>query len=81
MDARHGGTTIKVIARDQAGNEASVALPSLIRNKKFRSDKMTLSENFLQQKMPEFQSHNPALQGKTPTRHFHICQRKDEGGK
>jgi murein DD-endopeptidase MepM/ murein hydrolase activator NlpD len=66
MDARHGGTTIKVIARDQAGNETSVALPSLIRNKKFRSDKMTLSENFLQQKMPEFQSHNPVLQGKTP---------------
>ena len=66
MDAKHGGTTIKVIARDQAGNEASIALPSLIRNKKFRSDKMTLSENFLQQKMPEFQSHNPALQGKTP---------------
>jgi murein DD-endopeptidase MepM/ murein hydrolase activator NlpD len=64
-DARHGGTTIKVIARDQAGNESSVALPTLIRKKKFRSDKMTLSENFLQQKMPEFQSHNPALQGKT----------------
>jgi murein DD-endopeptidase MepM/ murein hydrolase activator NlpD len=66
MDARHGGTTIKVIARDQAGNETSVALPNLIRNKKFRGDKMTLSENFLQQKMPEFQSHNPILQGKTP---------------
>ncbi len=66
MDAKHGGTTIKVIARDQAGNETSIALPNLIRKKKFRSDKMTLSENFLQQKMPEFQSHNPALQGKTP---------------
>lgn len=65
-DARHGGTTIKVIARDQAGNETSFALPTLIRKKKFRSDKMTLSENFLQQKMPEFQSHNPLLQGKTP---------------
>jgi murein DD-endopeptidase MepM/ murein hydrolase activator NlpD len=65
-DARHDGTTIKVIARDQAGNESSVALPTLIRKKKFRSDKMTLSETFLQQKMPEFQSHNPLLQGKTP---------------
>ena len=46
MDARHGGTTIKVIARDQAGNETSFALPSLIRNKKFRSDKMTLERKF-----------------------------------
>lgn len=65
-DASHGGTTIKVIARDQAGNETLFALPNLIRKKKFRSDKMTLGENFLQQKMPEFQSHNPLLQGKTP---------------
>jgi murein DD-endopeptidase MepM/ murein hydrolase activator NlpD len=31
---------------------------------------MTLSENFLQQKMPEFQSHNPVLQGKTPIETF-----------
>ena len=70
MDARHGGLAVKIIARDQAGNEASIALPCLIRNKKFRSDKMTLSENFLQQKMPEFQSHNPVLQGKTPIETF-----------
>jgi murein DD-endopeptidase MepM/ murein hydrolase activator NlpD len=69
-DARHGGTVIKVIARDQAGNESSVALQTLIRKKKFRSDKMTLSENFLQQKMPEFQSHAPTLQGKTPIETF-----------
>jgi len=66
MDAKHGGTAIKVIARDQGGNETSIALPNLIRNKKFRSDKMNLSDNFLQQKMPEFQSHSPVLQGKTP---------------
>ncbi|MGZ6231604.1 MAG: hypothetical protein ACXWMO_12645 [Syntrophales bacterium] len=70
MDARQGGTAIKVIARDQAGNEVSVALPNLIRKKKFRSDKMTLSDNFLQQKMPEFQSHDPALQGRTPLETF-----------
>jgi murein DD-endopeptidase MepM/ murein hydrolase activator NlpD len=31
---------------------------------------MTLSENFLQQKMPEFQSHAPTLQGKTPIETF-----------
>ena len=70
VEARQGRITIKVTARDQAGNESSVALPSLIRNKKFRSDKMTLSENFLQQKMPEFQSHNTVLQGKTPLETF-----------
>jgi murein DD-endopeptidase MepM/ murein hydrolase activator NlpD len=70
VEARQGGIAIKVTARDQAGNETSVALPNLIRKKKFRSDKMSLSENFLQQKMPEFQSHNPVLQGKTPLETF-----------
>ncbi len=64
------GTGIKVTARDLAGNETAVSLPHLIRNKKFRSDKMALSDSFLQQKMPEFQSHNLQLQGKTPLEIF-----------
>lgn len=65
IEARHGGTNIKITAQDQAGNETSVNLPCLIKNKKFRSDKMVLSDSFLQQKMPEFQSHNPSILGKT----------------
>lgn len=69
-EVRPGTASIKVIARDQAGNETSINLPHLIRNKKFRSDKMVLSDNFLQQKMPEFQSNNPASQGKTPLETF-----------
>jgi murein DD-endopeptidase MepM/ murein hydrolase activator NlpD len=69
-EAKTGATSIKVTARDQGGNETAVNLPHLIRNKKFRSDKMVLSETFLQQKMPEFQTHNPALQGKTPLETF-----------
>jgi murein DD-endopeptidase MepM/ murein hydrolase activator NlpD len=65
VGATQGGTNIKVIAQDQAGNETSVVLPRLVRSKKFRSDKMVLGDSFLQQKMPEFQSHNTTLQGKT----------------
>jgi len=64
-DARQGVTRIRVIARDLAANEASLALPHLIKNKKFRYDKMNLSDNFLQQKMPDFQISNPDLRGKT----------------
>jgi murein DD-endopeptidase MepM/ murein hydrolase activator NlpD len=64
-DARQGVTRIRVIARDLAANEASLALPHLIKNKKFRNDKMNLSDNFLQQKMPDFQISNPDLRGKT----------------
>jgi murein DD-endopeptidase MepM/ murein hydrolase activator NlpD len=69
-EAKSGATSIKVTARDQGGNETAVNLPHLIRNKRFRSDKMVLSDSFLQQKMPEFQSHNPAFQSKTPLETF-----------
>ncbi len=70
IDATRTKTAIKVFARDTAGNEASIAIPCLIKEKKFRADKMNLSETFLQQKMPEFQAMVPALQGKTPLEIF-----------
>ena len=69
-DATGTKTAIKVFARDSAGNESSIAIPCLIKEKKFRADKMNLSETFLQQKMPEFQAMVPALQGKTPLEIF-----------
>lgn len=70
IDAPRTKTALKVFVRDGAGNEASIAIPCLIKEKKFRADKMNLSENFLQQKMPEFQAMVPALQGKTPLEIF-----------
>lgn len=65
MDATKVKTIIKVFARDIAGNESSVTMPYVLKEKKFRADKMNLSDTFLQQKMPEFQAMIPALQGKT----------------
>ena len=59
-----------IFARDEAGNETNIAFPCIIKEKKFRADKMNLSENFLQQKMPEFQAMVPSLQGKTPLEVF-----------
>jgi murein DD-endopeptidase MepM/ murein hydrolase activator NlpD len=70
IDATKTKTAIKVFARDAAGNETSMAISCLIKEKKFRADKMNLSETFLQQKMPEFQAMIPALQGKTPLEIF-----------
>ena len=70
VDARQGVTRIKIFARDSAFNEASLALPHLIKSKKFRADKMSLSDTFLQQKMPDFQISNPELRGKTPLETF-----------
>ncbi|MBN1664162.1 MAG: M23 family metallopeptidase [Deltaproteobacteria bacterium] len=65
IDAGTAGARIRVVASDQAGNKASVALPYLLMAKKFRSDKMETSDNFLRQKMPEFQAAVPELRDKT----------------
>lgn len=70
IHAKNGQTNIRVIATDHAGNESSSNLSCLIRDKKFRSDRMDLSESFLQQKMPEFQFLNPNLREKTPLEIF-----------
>jgi murein DD-endopeptidase MepM/ murein hydrolase activator NlpD len=59
-----------ILARDEAGNETNVAVPCNIKAKKFRADKMNLGDNFLQQKMPEFQAMVPSLRGKTPLEVF-----------
>ena len=63
-------TKITVFARDDAGNETTVALPFTLKPKKFRSDKVNLSETFLQKIVPEFQAANPHLQDKTPAEVF-----------
>ncbi len=65
MDAQERLVDMRITARDAAGNTASSAIPRTMKSRKFRSDKMTVSDAFLQQKMPEFQSAIPALRGKT----------------
>ena len=70
IDASKTKTVITILARDDAGNETKIAFPCVIKAKKFRHDKMNLSESFLQQKMPEFQAMVPSLQGKTPLEVF-----------
>jgi murein DD-endopeptidase MepM/ murein hydrolase activator NlpD len=70
IEAGQGQTRIKVVAQDQAGNESAVALPHLIKKGKFRTDKINLSDPFLQQKMPEFQMADMNLRGKTPVETF-----------
>jgi len=63
-------TKIVIFARDNAGNEARTSMPFTIKPKKFRADKVNLSEAFLQKIMPEFQASIPQLQGKTPVEVF-----------
>lgn len=70
LDASKEKTKIIIYARDDAGNEARSSMPFSIKPKKFRADKVNLSDTFLQQIMPEFQASNPHLQGKTPVEVF-----------
>jgi len=64
LDVKTAGAQVRLVAQDEAGNKASIALPYLLMNRKFRSDKMEMSDNFFQQKMPEFQAAIPELRGK-----------------
>lgn len=70
LAANRGNISIRVSARDEAGNETAVNVPYLLTTKKFRSDKIALPDSFLQQKMPEFQAQIPSLQGKSPVEVF-----------
>jgi len=70
LDATNAKTRISVYARDNAGNEAKVSMPYDIRPKKFRADKVNLSDTFLLKIMPNFQASIPQLQGKTPSEVF-----------
>jgi murein DD-endopeptidase MepM/ murein hydrolase activator NlpD len=70
LEASPGSPQICIMARDSAGNETSSGIPVLIQKRKFRSDKMVLTDSFLGQKMPEFQILAPELRGKTPIETF-----------
>lgn len=54
-----------IFAEDGAGNKAFSTIPFHIRKKNFRSDKMYISKDFLERKMPEFQQIYDELQGKS----------------
>ncbi len=64
-------TRMSIFAEDKGGNKALSTIPFYIRNvKPFRSDSVNLGDNFLEQKMPEFQQHEAKLRGKTPLETF-----------
>lgn len=65
VDSANNRTVIRAFARDAAGSEVRTSIPCLIKEKKFRADKMNVSDAFLQRLMPEFQAAVPTLRGKT----------------
>ena len=64
MDASEREPRIRAFVKDQGQNETSANIRFILKKKTFRSDKVNLSDNFLQQKMPDFQTMVPELRGK-----------------
>lgn len=53
-DNQGPGTKLAVTAEDQAGNISKAGFYFYIRDKKFKTDILNISESFLEKKMPEF---------------------------
>jgi murein DD-endopeptidase MepM/ murein hydrolase activator NlpD len=64
MDAGDREPQIRAFVKDPGQSETSANIRFILKKKKFRSDKVNLSDNFLQQKMPDFQTAVPELRGK-----------------
>ena len=65
MDAAEKSLKISILAEDGAGNRSLYPVSFHIRNKRFRSDRMNISQRFLEMKMPEFQHRYKDLRGTT----------------
>ena len=63
-------TLMTVVARDKAGNESLAPVVYHLRNHSFRSDKVRVSENFMNSKATQFQSNDTSLAGKSPLEVF-----------
>jgi murein DD-endopeptidase MepM/ murein hydrolase activator NlpD len=57
-----GNSTLRLVARDAAGNEAMATFWYKLFPKKFRSRSIPLDEAFLQKVVPEVMSHSPSVQ-------------------
>jgi murein DD-endopeptidase MepM/ murein hydrolase activator NlpD len=60
------GTSIRVFARDEAGNEASTAFIEKVFAKPFRRSRIQVDDRFLQRVVPEIRAYSPEL-GQSPT--------------
>ena len=70
-DAKETGPTA-VVAYDAAGNEAKAGFSAVLRPVREKRDTITLSDNFLQQKMPEFKQHYPEMEGDLLTQYLYV---------
>lgn len=70
-DAKQLGSA-KVVGTDEAGNEALVPLPISFKRVADKRDSISLSENFLQMKIPEFEKHYPEMKGSLLEKYLYV---------
>ncbi|OPY10391.1 MAG: Murein DD-endopeptidase MepM [Syntrophaceae bacterium PtaB.Bin038] len=59
--AGKGDLKILITAKDRAGNESTALLPHLVREKKFKADKITISRAFIDGMAPAFRRQDPRV--------------------
>ncbi|MDR2861714.1 MAG: M23 family metallopeptidase [Syntrophobacterales bacterium] len=80
MSANDRTPVIRAFARDMGNNETSVGIPFTLKKKRFRHDKLNISDAFLQRNMPDFQAAFPELRDKSlidTFRHINTVMRDD----
>lgn len=70
-DAKNLGST-KVVAEDEAGNEATASFTSSFKKADDKRDSVNLSDIFLQQKIPEFEQRYPEMQGTLLDKYLYV---------
>jgi len=64
------GIDPRIFATDPAGNESRAGFPHYLRKGRFKDDVITISDRFLEWKMPEFSPMIPASVGPSPLARF-----------
>jgi hypothetical protein len=62
----------RVVAADEAGNETVAPFVSTFKNEPVKRDSITISEQFLQQKIPEFEQHYPEMKGTLLEKYLYV---------
>ena len=56
-------TGAQVVAKDPAGNQSSLPFSTTVKAVSFKEDRITIDDQFLETKIPEFQNHYPEMTG------------------
>jgi murein DD-endopeptidase MepM/ murein hydrolase activator NlpD len=65
-------TRTRVVAFDEAGNEGTVPFAASFKKAPEKHDTITLSDQFFQQKLPEFEQHYPEMHGNLLEKYLYV---------